>query len=62
MNKMKLKTTLLGKTYTFKEIKDVLAKSLGSSNAGNVAKATFKAITALSSKDAILAKRGIEKL
>lgn len=43
-------------------IKDVLAKSLGSSNAGNVAKATFKAITALSAKDQILAKRGIEKL
>ena len=43
-------------------VKDVLAKSLGASTAGNVAKATFKAITSLSSREAILAKRGIEKL
>ena len=40
-------------------VKDVLGKSLG---AGNVAKATFKAITSLSSREMILAKRGIEKL
>ena len=43
-------------------VKDVLGKSLGASNAGNVAKATFKAITSLSSREMILAKRGIEKL
>ena len=43
-------------------VKDVLAKSLGAANAANVAKATFKAIEQLSSKDDVLAKRGIESL
>jgi small subunit ribosomal protein S5 len=41
---------------------DVLAKSLGASNQLNVAKATFKAIEALSSKSEVLSKRGIESL
>lgn len=43
-------------------VKDVLAKSLGAANAANVAKATFKAIESLSSKDDVLAKRGVESL
>jgi small subunit ribosomal protein S5 len=38
-------------------IKDVVAKSLGSSNAINVVKATMKALQALSTKEEILAKR-----
>lgn len=42
-------------------VHDVLAKSLGSSNPVNVAKATFKAIEALSSRDQIMAKRSISK-
>ena len=42
-------------------VHDVLAKSLGSNNPVNVAKATFKAIEALSSRDLIMAKRGISK-
>ena len=42
-------------------IHDVLAKSLGSNNPLNVAKATFKAIEALTSRDQIMAKRGISK-
>ncbi len=40
-------------------IQDVLAKSLGASNATNVAKATFKAIASLSSREQIMAKRGL---
>ena len=40
-------------------IKDVLAKSLGASNAANVAKATFKAIAGLRSRDEVYARRGI---
>jgi len=43
-------------------VKDVLAKSLGASNAVNVAKATFKAIEALSSREDVLARRGVESL
>ncbi len=43
-------------------VKDVLAKSLGASNAANVAKATFKAFEGLSSKQDVLAKRGLETL
>ncbi len=43
-------------------VKDVLAKSLGAANAANVAKATFKAIENLKSKDDVLAKRGIDSL
>jgi small subunit ribosomal protein S5 len=39
-------------------IGDVLAKSLGASNPVNVAKATFKAIEALSSREDVMAKRG----
>ena len=37
----------------------VLAKSLGASNAANVAKATFKAISQLSTRDEVFARRGI---
>ena len=40
-------------------IGDILAKSLGASNSVNVAKATIKAITSLSSRDEVIAKRGI---
>ncbi|MDD3886163.1 MAG: 30S ribosomal protein S5 [Victivallaceae bacterium] len=40
-------------------VKDVLAKSLGAANAANVAKATFKAISMLSTRDQVFAKRGI---
>ena len=40
-------------------IKDVLAKSLGASNAANVAKATFKAIEGLTTREAAYARRGI---
>ncbi len=40
-------------------VKDVLAKSLGAGNAANVAKATFKAIENLSTRDEVLARRGI---
>ncbi len=40
-------------------VKDVLAKSLGAANAANVAKATFKAIAALSTRDTVYARRGI---
>ncbi len=42
-------------------VNDVLAKSLGSNNPVNVAKATFRAIEALSSRDEIMNKRGISK-
>ena len=40
-------------------IKDVLAKSLGASNATNVAKATFKAIEGLTTREMAYARRGI---
>ena len=40
-------------------IQDVLAKSLGASNASNVAKATFKAIAGLSTREQALARRGL---
>jgi len=40
-------------------VKDVLAKSLGASNAANVAKATFKAIAGLSTREQVFAHRGI---
>ena len=40
-------------------VKDVLAKSLGASNASNVAKATFKAIEGLSTREMAYARRGI---
>ena len=40
-------------------VKDVLAKSLGASNAANVAKATFKAIEGLTTRDMAYARRGI---
>ena len=40
-------------------VKDVLAKSLGASNAANVAKATFKAIASLSTREGAYAKRGL---
>jgi small subunit ribosomal protein S5 len=43
-------------------VQDVLAKSLGASNASNVAKATFKALQSLATKEDVLAKRGIESL
>ncbi|WP_390881525.1 30S ribosomal protein S5 [Candidatus Methylacidiphilum infernorum] len=39
-------------------IKDVLTKSLGSKNPYNVAKATFKALLQLKSRDEVLHKRG----
>ena len=40
-------------------VEDVLAKSLGASNAANVAKATFKAISSLSTREQAFAKRGL---
>ena len=40
-------------------VKDVLAKNLGASNASNVAKATFKAIEGLTTREAAYARRGI---
>ena len=40
-------------------VKDVLAKSLGASNATNVAKATFKAIEGLTTREMAYARRGI---
>lgn len=42
-------------------VQDVLAKSLGAANAANVAKATFKAIAGLATRDTILARRGLTK-
>lgn len=41
-------------------VKDVLAKSLGASNSSNVTKATFKAISMLSTRNEVFARRGIE--
>ncbi len=43
-------------------VKDVLAKSLGASNAVNVAKATFKALEGLSSREDVMSRRGVETL
>ena len=43
-------------------VKDVLAKSLGSTNPSNVVKATIKAIQSLRSKDHIISKRGLASL
>ena len=40
-------------------VEDVLAKSLGASNAANVAKATFKAISSLRTREQVYARRGI---
>ncbi len=40
-------------------VQDVLAKSLGASNAANVAKATFKAISMLRSRSSVLERRGL---
>lgn len=43
-------------------VKDVLAKSLGSSNAVNVVKATMAGIAKLRTKQEILQKRGLQKI
>ena len=43
-------------------VKDVLAKSLGSSNPMNVVKATVRAIQMLHTRDELLAQRGLAKL
>jgi small subunit ribosomal protein S5 len=43
-------------------VKDVLAKSLGSGNPVNVVKATFKAISKLSSREQVLARRDLQHL
>ena len=43
-------------------VQDVLAKSLGAANSANVAKATFKALQSLATKEDMLAKRGIDTL
>jgi len=40
-------------------VQDVLAKSLGAANAANVAKATFKAISQLSTRKSVLERRGL---
>ena len=40
-------------------VQDVLAKSLGAANATNVAKATFKAIAGLSTREQAYARRGL---
>ncbi len=40
-------------------VKDVLAKSLGASNSANVAKATFKAISQLSTRKEVYERRGL---
>jgi small subunit ribosomal protein S5 len=39
-------------------VKDVLAKSLGSANAANMAKATFQAITELRTRQDVMVRRG----
>lgn len=41
-------------------VKDILSKSLGSSNAANVVKATLKALLSLRTREAIYKARGIE--
>ncbi len=43
-------------------IHDILAKSLGSSNPVNVARATMKGIESLRNRDAVLSKRGLKSL
>lgn len=40
-------------------LQDVLAKSLGGANAANVAKATLKAIGELSTREEVMARRGL---
>ena len=40
-------------------VRDVLAKSLGASNSTNVAKATFRAISQLSTREDVMARRGL---
>ncbi len=42
-------------------VRDVIAKSLGSSNHANVVKATLKALVSLRTSDQILAERGLKK-
>jgi small subunit ribosomal protein S5 len=42
-------------------IKDILAKSLGSSNHANVVRATLKALASLRTRDQVLASRGKQK-
>ena len=42
-------------------IRDVLAKSMGSSNHANVVKATLKALSQLRTRDQILSSRGKKK-
>ncbi len=42
-------------------IVDVLGKSLGSGNNANVVKAMFRAIASMSSKEAVMEKRGLKK-
>lgn len=42
-------------------VRDVLAKSMGSSNSMNVVRATKNALDALQSRDTILIKRGLKK-
>ena len=42
-------------------VRDVLAKSMGSSNSMNVVRATRNAMEALESRDTILIKRGLKK-
>jgi len=41
-------------------VKDILSKSLGSSNAANVVKATLKALLSLRTREAIYKSRGLE--
>ncbi len=43
-------------------VSDVLTKSLGSNNQINVVKATFNSLSKLSSRDAVLTKRGLTSL
>ena len=42
-------------------IRDVLAKSMGSSNHANVVKATLKALSQLRTRDQVLSARGKKK-
>ena len=50
---------IISKVLELAGVKDVLAKSLGASNSINVAKATFAAIGALTTREAVYAKRGL---
>lgn len=43
-------------------VRDVLAKSLGSKNPVNVVKATMRGISLLRTRQAVLSKRGVDKL